>query len=201
MLSFIALLVLLFVFAVIPVQELVPTVQFFVMPAGQDSAGVTVTVVFFNPLETPWFQHSSEYDVVTEGYTVSVSVPLNVFHPVHPPDAQHESAVPPIVHVKFDELPVAIVVGDAERVSVGAGIELFVAEQDAFVPPFAPAQSQLYVPSLAIVSVHAGVPAKQMFALGCALTVVPCDEPQLPLTAVDGQLALDGVVAEHEPLH
>ncbi len=71
-----------------------------------------------------------------------------------------------MVHVTFDELPVVIEAGDAERVSVGAGIELFDAEQEMFVPPFAPVQSQLYVPSPAVVSVHTEVPAKQMFVVG-----------------------------------
>ena len=70
------------------------------------------------PFEAPAFQHSSVYVVFVVGDTVSLS-PVVDFQPVQPPEAQHPSAVPETVHVSVDELPTVMVVGEAEKLSVG----------------------------------------------------------------------------------
>jgi hypothetical protein len=88
---------------------------------GRVAAAVTVTVTLWRPLETPAFQHSRLYDVVTTGETGELLVPLKATHaPPHPPDAQHESAVPVTVHVSVDELPTGIEPGEAVNVRLGA---------------------------------------------------------------------------------
>ena len=70
------------------------------------------------------------------GETNSLCDPVEKdFHPVQPPDAQHELAVPVISQVSLEEPPEIIEVGDAERVSPGAGGGVHVGVPATHVPP------------------------------------------------------------------
>ena len=77
-------------------------------------------MTLWGPFETfATFQHSSVYVVFVVGDTVSL-FPVVDFQPVQPPVAQHPAAVPVTVQVRTEESPEMMVVGEPEKLRVGA---------------------------------------------------------------------------------
>ena len=122
----------------VPVCGVFPRLQLLIVVAGQFGwPAPTFTVALCIPVDTPApFQHSSEYVVVTIGFTTKLFEPLNAFQPLHPPDAQHEVA-PTGSHIRVEGLPEVIDVGEAPKVRVGppqAGVLADTLEEYAELP-------------------------------------------------------------------
>jgi hypothetical protein len=104
-------------------------------------AGTTVTVAVATLLVPPEPVQVSVYDVVAVRAPV-LCVPLVALVPLQPPVAVHEVALVEL-HVSVEAAPLAIEVGFAVNVTVGAGTTVTVAVATLLVPP-APLQLKEY---------------------------------------------------------